>query len=93
MSIKFKALERAEPGVPGGGKKKWYAVSVFDRKANLSDLTVEIERISTVNRADVVAVLSALVQLIPKYLTNSFILYLGELGNFRSNIKSRGQQT
>ncbi|HEX9827730.1 MAG TPA: DNA-binding protein, partial [Flavobacteriaceae bacterium] len=48
---------------------------------------------STVNRADIVAVLSALVQLIPEKLTNSTIVQLGELGSFRTNIKSTGAPT
>ena len=93
MSIKFKSLERGEPGVVGGGTKKWYASTVNDQRVNLKDLTVDIERISTVNRADILAVLSALVQLIPEKLTNSTIVQLGELGNFRTNVKSRGEAT
>ena len=93
MSIKFKTLERGEPGVVGGGAKKWYAATVNDQRVNLKDLTADIERISTVNRADVVAVLSTLVQLIPEKLANSTIIELGELGYFRTNLKSSGVAT
>ena len=93
MSIKFKTLERGEPGVVGGGTKKWYAATVNDQRANLKDLTVDIERISTVNRADIVAVLTALVQQIPEKLTNSTIIELGELGYLRTHLKSSGVAT
>ena len=90
MSIKFKTLERGEPGVVGGGTKKWYATTVNDQRSNLKELTIDIERISTVNRADILAVLSSLVQLIPEKLANSTIVELGDLGTFRTNIKSTG---
>ena len=90
MSIKFKTLERGEPGVVGGGTKKWYAATVNDQHENLKGLTLDIERMSTVNRADILAVLSSLVQLIPERLVNSTIVELGDLGNFRTSIKSTG---
>ena len=93
MAIKFKARERGEPGVVGGGTKKWYATTVLDQRVNLKDLTVDIERICTVNRADILAVLSALVQLIPEKLTNSTIVQLGDLGFFRTHVKSRAEDT
>ncbi|WP_299672851.1 HU family DNA-binding protein [uncultured Polaribacter sp.] len=91
MPIKFKAIERGEPGVPGGGTKKWYATVVNDQRASLKELTLDIERISTVNRADILAVLSALVQLIPEKLTNSTIVAIGDLGYFRISLKSTGE--
>ncbi len=93
MSIKIKAQEKGQPGVVGGGTRQWYAIAVNDQRVNLKDLTIDIERISTVNRADILAVLSALVQLIPEKLTNSTIVQLGELGYFRTNVKSQGEPT
>jgi len=29
MAIKFKVIERGQPGVPGGGEKKFYASAVM----------------------------------------------------------------
>ena len=93
MPIKFRPIEKGQPGVVGGGTKQWYAITVNDQRVGIKDLTVEIERISTVNRADIQAVLSALVQLIPEKLTNSAIVQLGDLGYFRTNLSSEGAAT
>ena len=93
MSIKFKTRERGEPGVLGGGTKKWYATTVLNQRSNLKDLMVDIERISSVNRADILAVLSSLVQLIPEKLANSTIVELGDLGTFKTHVKSRGEDS
>lgn len=48
MAIKFKVIERGEPGVVGGGTKKFYASPVMDGEMNLNDLTEAIEKICTV---------------------------------------------
>lgn len=57
MAIKFKAVERPQPGVSGGGEKKFYASANITGETNLNDLTKRIEKISTVSGADIRAVL------------------------------------
>ncbi len=91
--IKFKVISRGEPGVEGGGTKKFYATVVNDNRIDLKELCTEIERISTVNRADIWAVLTALVQIIPEKLANSTIIQLGDLGFFRTSLSSEGKPT
>lgn len=46
MSIKFTVIERAQPGVPGGGNKKWYANAITDGELTIDDLAKQIEKFS-----------------------------------------------
>jgi len=45
MAIKFKVIERGQPGVPGGGEKKFYATAVMAGELSLAELTKAIEKI------------------------------------------------
>jgi predicted histone-like DNA-binding protein len=93
MSIKFKVIERGEPGVAGGGTKKFYASPVMDGEMNLSDLTKAIEKICTVSGADIRAVLYALVDVSVDNLSNGTIVRLGDLGSMRVSLSSEGKTT
>ncbi|MDR1222910.1 MAG: hypothetical protein LBL07_08555, partial [Tannerella sp.] len=61
MAIKIKAVQRGQPGVAGGGEKKFYAFPVMNGEWNIDRLTKLIEKICTVSGADIRAVLYALV--------------------------------
>jgi len=93
MSIKFKVVERGEPGVAGGGTKKFYAKSLSSGLMDIDALTQRIEQISTVSGADIRAVLYSLVDIIPDMLSNSHIVEIGEIGRFRVSISSQGEAT
>lgn len=53
MAVKFKVIQRSQPGVPGGGEKKYYAIPVSSGKLTTSEMISRIEKISTVSGADV----------------------------------------
>lgn len=93
MSVKYKIIEKGQPGVAGGGVKKYYATSVFTGEKNLEQLTKSIEKISTVSGADIRAVLYAMVDVITEELSDSQIVRLGELGSLRLNVSSEGKDT
>ena len=57
MPIKFKVVQRGEPGIAGGGIKKYYASPNMSGEKTLDNLTRDIEKISTVSGADIRAVL------------------------------------
>lgn len=44
MSIKFKVIEKGEPGVVGGGSKKFYASANITGEKTLAGLTRDIEK-------------------------------------------------
>ena len=90
MSVKFKSILKAEPGVPGGGVKKYYASIVhsgvvdFDKLANLISLA------TTVSRTDVLAVLDVLEIYMNLELECGGILHLGNFAHFRLSSHSKG---
>lgn len=93
MAVKFKVVEKGEPGVPGGGAKQFYARTVTQGEANISQLTRSIEKISTVSGADIRAVLYALVDVIKDDLAAGRIVRIGDLGSLRISISSEGRAT
>lgn len=92
MAIKFKVIERGQPGVAGGGEKKYYASANTTGEVTLAGLTRQIEKISTVSGADIRAVLYALVDVMQDSLANGQIVRLAEMGSLRVNISSEGEE-
>ncbi|MEX1269640.1 MAG: HU family DNA-binding protein [Balneolaceae bacterium] len=93
MAIQYKVLERGEPGVVGGGTKKFYASVKHNGTADIDELTRQIEKISTVSGADIRAVLYSIVDVVPEMLNNGSIVNIGDLGGFRMSISSEGSDT
>ncbi len=92
MAIKYKVIERGEPGVAGGGTKKFYASANVTGEKSLAGLTRDIEKISTVSGADIRAVLYALVDTMTGSLAEGQVVRLGELGSLRVSISSEGKE-
>jgi predicted histone-like DNA-binding protein len=90
--IKFNVIERGQPGVVGGGEKKFYASTKNNGNHTLEDLTKTIEKISTVSGADIRAVLYAMVDAMTTSLSNGNIVRLGELGSLHVSISSNGEE-
>jgi predicted histone-like DNA-binding protein len=93
MSIRIKATKRPQPGVAGGGVKKYYAAPAHDREVTLESLTQGIEKTSTVNGADIRAVLYATVEEAVRGLEDGRIIRLGDLGSLRVTLRSEGKDT
>lgn len=91
MSIKFKVIERGQPGVVGGGEKKYYASATTSGDMSLDDLTKSIEEISTISGADIRGTLYAMVSVMNRELANGRIVRLGDLGSLRMSISSKGE--
>jgi predicted histone-like DNA-binding protein len=93
MAINFKVVQRGQPGVTGGGEKKYYASPVLDGEMTLPEITKAIEKICTASGADILAVLYALVDVSIDNLSNGTIVRLGDLGSLRPSISSEGRTT
>ena len=93
MAIQIKSVERGQPGIAGGGVKKYYASPVHDREISLDGLTKAIEKTSTVNGADIRAVLYAMVEEAVNGLADGRIIRLGDLGSLRITLSSEGKET
>lgn len=93
MPIEIKSVERGQPGVAGGGVKKFYASPVQGKEITLDKLTESIEKTSTVNGADIRAVLYAMVEEAVSGLEDGRIIRLGDLGSLRITLSSEGEAT
>ncbi|HSO87005.1 MAG TPA: HU family DNA-binding protein [Draconibacterium sp.] len=93
MAVKFKVIEKGQPGVPEGGVKKFYASTQSSGEMTLGKLTKSIEMMSTVSGADIRAVLYALVEVIKMSLADGQIVRLAELGSLRISLASIGEDS
>ncbi|RRJ91941.1 DNA-binding protein [Paenimyroides tangerinum] len=93
MAIKYKLIEKGQPGVVGGGIKKWYANVVNDGEMSIDDLVKSIEKFSALSEADIRGVIIALENVIQEALADSKIVRLDKLGTLYTGISSEGTAT
>ena len=93
MAIEYKAIPRKMLSGPDQGKDKFYAIAKLTGNADLDDLTTDIEQASTVNGADIRAVLYGLFEAIPTHLKAGNSVDLGDIGRLRISISSQGEDT
>jgi predicted histone-like DNA-binding protein len=91
MAIKYKVIEKAQPGIAGGGEKKFYASTALNGEMTLDGLTKSIEKISTVSGADIRAVVYAMVDVMKDALAEGKIVRLADLGSLRISLSSNGE--
>ena len=91
MAVKYQVQERAEPGVQGGGKRKYYATIVTDGEVTIDDLVKDIEKFSALSEPDIRGVVIALENVIQDSLANSKIVRLEKLGTLYPSISSEGR--
>lgn len=82
MAIKFNILEIGNP-LDASAPKKFYARPVATGEVTLEDLASDISHASSINEADVMAVLYSLVREIPRNISRGYIVRLGSLGAVR----------
>ena len=92
MSIKFKTIARKNPRDLEAAPL-FYASSIISRKIDLDELSQAIAQSSTVARADIYAVLIALIEEITKNLSNGNLVQLGKLGSLSLNLRSEGSES
>ena len=93
MPIKYNVIERPQPGVAGGGVKRWYAAVANDGEVTIDDLTAQIEKFSALSEADIRGVIIALENVIQDNLVNGKIIRLDKLGSFYPSLSSNGANT
>ncbi|HLT89177.1 MAG TPA: HU family DNA-binding protein [Sphingobacterium sp.] len=92
MAIKFNVQEIGNPQ-DAAAPKKFYARPVSSGEMTLEDLASDISHASSINEADVMAVLYSLVREIPRNISQGYIVRLGGLGSFRLGTGSIGSDT
>ena len=87
MSINFQPVKRINPSKPGE-PAKFYASPVYKDKITLRKISKEIAERTSLSSTDTMAVLEALTQVLPFFLIDGNIVYLGDFGTFRINLHS-----
>jgi predicted histone-like DNA-binding protein len=93
MAIKYKIIQRTQPGVSGGGVKKFYAQPACDDEVTVDELAKDIEKFSALSEPDVHSVLIAAENVITTHLSNGRKVRLSKLGTFSPAISSEGRDT
>ncbi|WP_423129138.1 HU family DNA-binding protein [Gaoshiqia sp. Z1-71] len=92
MAIDYKVIEKGQPGVVGGGEKKFYAQIVYGKEVTVDELVKEIEKFSALSEADIRGVIVALENVIQDKLAQSRIIRLEKLGSLYPAISSKGEE-
>lgn len=92
MSVKFNVVERGNPANREAPKKFYPSITASGRKS-LRQIATRINQISTVSTADTMAVLEALLTIIPEELAAGNIVELGDFGNFWLKSDAEGAAT
>lgn len=74
-------------------KGKWYARAVHTQTVDIDDLAEEMQANCTVKRADIVAVLSELVETMQQHLQMSHRVKLNRLGAFKIGMSTKPADT
>ena len=90
--IKYKVAEKGQPGVPGGGIKKFYAQILYGDEVTVDDISKEIEKFCSLSEPDVRAVIIALENVIQTKLSEGRIVRLEKLGSLYPAISSQGEE-
>lgn len=85
-------VERKDPQNPDV-EGKYYAQAQARGEAGIRELSQRIQQMCTVTRADVMAVLIALEDVVSDSLSNGEIVRLGELGSLQVSLSGEGATT
>lgn len=86
MAVFYKFYQNSKEGATNYGK--WYARAVHTSTVTIDDLADEMQANCTVKRADIVAVLSELVETMKTHLQMSHRVKLDRLGTFKMGIST-----
>ncbi|MFC4164115.1 DNA-binding protein [Epilithonimonas zeae] len=92
MSIKFSVVQRANPQ-KRDDPAKYYANIIGDGKTTLSDLAKHASTMSTVSKADILAVLESTFEKIAQDVADGKIVYVGEYFTLQAGGSSVGAET
>jgi predicted histone-like DNA-binding protein len=92
MTVKFNVVQRGNPANQEAPKKFYPSIESSGRKT-MRQLAAQISQISTVSSVDTMAVLEALLTIIPQELANGNIVELGDFGNFWLKTAAEGADT
>lgn len=90
--LKFNIIERANPRDLNVAKK-FYAVAITDKTADLRMVAERIARETNFSTAEVVGSIEAFLLVVPKMLEEGYNVKLGDFGSYRLTMSSEGAAT
>ena len=90
--LTYSVIERRDPNTPDI-QGKFYAQAQSRGVAGIREISQRIQQMCTVTRADVMAVLIALEDVVTEALSNGEIVRLGELGSLQVSLSGEGSET
>lgn len=91
-AVTYSVVERKDPQNPEV-QGKFYAQAQARGEAGIREISQRIQQECTVTRADVMAVLTALEDVVADALANGEIVRLGELGSLRISLSGKGSES
>jgi predicted histone-like DNA-binding protein len=91
MTLKYRVVPKVDPR-DLEAPPKYYPTAVSSGHMDLRALAGRIAEISTVSTIDSMAMLEALLVVIPKELSDGKIVELGEFGAFRLTLQASGEE-
>lgn len=92
MAVQYVVVEKRN-SFESDAQTKFYGLAKSSGETSIRKLAKRIAKISTVSSIDTMAVLEALLEVIPEELTEGNIVRLGDFGSFHAKIKSDGSET
>lgn len=92
MPISFKVIQKRNPQQPNA-PQKYYADIVGNGETHLNDLAKYASTISTVSKADILAVLESTFSKIAEDVADGKIVYVGEYFTLQAGGSSEGKDT
>ena len=89
MAVNFKPVPKRNPSKQDEAPK-YYAQVVSTGDMSLRQLAKEVAVMSTVSTPDTMAVIEAMLEVIPKALGDGKIVRLGDFGSFSLSVNSEG---
>lgn len=93
MALKFRTVQRTIRIGADAGKVKTYAIAKSNGYCDMEKLCELVSARSAMSSADVKAVIDSLNWVMHIELRSGNIVQLGEFGNFRLSVRSKGEET
>lgn len=92
-TVTYSVVGRVNPADRESGEVKYYAQSQARGEMGIREIAERIHQMCTVTRADVMAVLTALEDIVAEGLQGGEIVRLGELGSLQLSLSGEGSAT
>jgi predicted histone-like DNA-binding protein len=93
MAINYYPLAKGQPGVVGGGVKKYYAQIKYGPELTMDEMVKIIEKFSALSEPDIRGVIIAFENAFQDALAAGRIVRMERLGTFYPSISSKGELT